>query len=314
MSLTQLRPRSATEIADVAIQIVRRHYGPLFVLSALVAIPSLLVGAAQLWLMPGAMPASIEPGAWLQLIALTFVGLVFFFIGMGALVRSVSAAYVDGHALEPGAAIRLALGRGWRLVGANLWAYLRITGFSMLVIILFMVVGGLAMAVVSALGLLGGGSALGAGAPLMAGVLAVVVAFAMVLVMMFAFARYVTVTPVVMLEDAGALAAVRRARELSTGNLRRSAGLMLVVFVLYVLGYVSVWAIGTSLLRDEQLASVLAGVATVPLYPMVAAIITVLYYDLRIRREGLDIELLARELSEASEVPGAIVPAREGAR
>ncbi len=53
------------------------------------------------------------------------------------------------------------------------------------------------------------------------------------------------------------------------------------------------------------LGGVLNVIAIILIAPFVAAILTVIYIDLRVRKEALDIELLAREFSG----PGSTVPA-----
>ncbi len=44
--------------------------------------------------------------------------------------------------------------------------------------------------------------------------------------------------------------------------------------------------------------------ARIVIYPFFTVVTTVLYFDLRIRKEGLDLELMAKELGVA--LPGAV--------
>jgi hypothetical protein len=302
-----LRPRTAPEIADAAVQLGRRHFRPLFALAALVALPGMLLSVVQVRFVP--TPTMGEPlGEFAPAVFMILaLGMGVFLIGLGAVVRSVAAAYLDDRALEPLAAIRIALGRAPRLLLASLLAYV----YAGLLMGLWVLVVSLAGGVVGALITPAiAGSGLGA----VSGVLVIVLGFAVVagtvLVGLLLLARYVNVTAVVMLEERGPVASVRRASELSRGSLRRSALLLFLIGVLYALVYVAVWAIAGLLLRDENLGALVASVVTIPLSPFLAAVLVVLYYDLRIRREGLDLELLA----DALDAPVDGAPAAGGAR
>ena len=59
------------------------------------------------------------------------------------------------------------------------------------------------------------------------------------------------------------------------------------------------------------LVTLSSGIASVLVQPFQAAIRTVLYYDLRVRKEGYDVELLAEQLGiEAAELPAGAISAR----
>jgi hypothetical protein len=60
------------------------------------------------------------------------------------------------------------------------------------------------------------------------------------------------------------------------------------------------------LTQNATLLSVLGALTTLVLYPVWPVVATVLYYDLRVRKEGLDLEVLAGELGPSS----AAEPAR----
>ena len=104
--------------------------------------------------------------------------------------------------------------------------------------------------------------------------------------------------------------AISRSTRLVRGNLRRVTGVVGIMLVLYLVAYLTLLALGGAIARDLQMASNVAGVFVVVLYPFLAALLTVLYFDLRIRREGYDIELLAHALGEA---PAGSEPGLPGA-
>lgn len=297
MSLSRFRSRSNTEMIDAAIQLARQHYARLFALSVIVAIPSIVLEVVILWLMQ--LAPGDAPGSQLLLVSpVVLVAFCWFWIGGGALVGSLSAGYVEMRAIEPLTAIRIALRRAGALIGGNFLAWLRIAiglVFAMLIVTAAGVVTGLLFSVG------------GAVEPGIVGIGVAALAFvAGTIWALMIFARYANVTAIVMLEDLRAFASVRRARELSSGHTRRIAGLMLLLVVLYGACYVTVALLANAMFDDDNMTSVVASVAMTPLYPFVASVFTLLYYDLRIRREGFDIELMTRELDAST--PSAAPP------
>jgi hypothetical protein len=228
------------------------------------------------------------------------VGMCWLFVGFGALIAAASAAYLTGQPLDPGAALRQALARAGRLIAANLLAYLVMFGGAVAVIV--------AMGVITPLVLRGpAGRSTGLA---MALLLLVLVFFAALAWAVVTLPRFANVSTVVMIENAGPLAAVRRSRELARGSARRILGLIVLVFVIFLVVQLTLFAVGRALLRNETLASTLGSFFLIPIYPAVGALLTLLYYDLRIRREGLDIELMARDLGElpGGAPAGAVAP------
>lgn len=109
--------------------------------------------------------------------------------------------------------------------------------------------------------------------------------------------------PALMRERIGGFRAVSRSFELVSGRWWRSfavllvAGIILMLFILVVGGILGA-AIGGSTSSVSTLLALRAVVETgisVVLFPLFVAFITVLYFDHRVRREGYDLEQLARE-------------------
>ena len=148
-------------------------------------------------------------------------------------------------------------------------------------------------------------------APAAAGAIAVAIGFGVmalgVVGTLILGARYVNIAAAVMLEDRGPLAARRRSTELVKGSLARTAGVVFVAGVVYMVGVLTAWALAGLVTREANASSQIAGALGVALYPFVGALLTVLYYDLRIRREGYDLELMSRALER-----DAVVPTAEG--
>jgi hypothetical protein len=110
------------------------------------------------------------------------------------------------------------------------------------------------------------------------------------------------VTPVIVLEGGGVLAAMRRSANLSRKrkwHILNTLGLAAIIYYVLVLGFSAVGAIIGNLI----VATVLSSVVTVLVYPVVAITETLLYYDARIQSEGLDIELMTGALDATPSAP-----------
>jgi membrane-anchored glycerophosphoryl diester phosphodiesterase (GDPDase) len=103
------------------------------------------------------------------------------------------------------------------------------------------------------------------------------------------------VTPIIVLENGGVLAAMRRSASLSRKrkwHILNTLGLAAIIYYVLVLGFSAVGAI----FGNFVVSTVLGSVVTVLVYPVVAITETLLYYDARIQSEGLDIELMTGAL------------------
>jgi uncharacterized membrane protein len=117
--------------------------------------------------------------------------------------------------------------------------------------------------------------------------------------------------PAVVLEPRSASAALSRSLELTRGSRWR---IFILAFVLLILLYIPVVAI-TGLLAvllpqasgerfgpasvSTVAAIAVGGVVQMFIYPLFYCVLTVTYYDLRVRKEGFDLELLASTLQSA---------------
>ena len=110
------------------------------------------------------------------------------------------------------------------------------------------------------------------------------------------------VAPVVAtIERHGPISSLRRSWQLSTGFRWRIVGLFLLLIVLFiVLLLLIVFAVGLIASANQAAGAVavfIAIFAAVPLWmPLFFGTMTVLYYDLRVRKEGLDLELAAEAM------------------
>ena len=104
---------------------------------------------------------------------------------------------------------------------------------------------------------------------------------------------YFYVQPI-MLESADGVSAIGRSRELVRGSWWRVFGILL-VFVVIVVGITIVAAIPGAILSalSPTVANVFVGVLTMPIGPIAG---TLIYLDLRVRKEGYTLERLAAEV------------------
>jgi hypothetical protein len=109
--------------------------------------------------------------------------------------------------------------------------------------------------------------------------------------------------PAIVAERAGPFAAMRRSWQLTRGHWWRTFGtLLVVVLISFVLAFAILVGFGAAVATSDSISelafAVLITAVTIIvlaiLYPLTAAIVTVLYYDLRVRNEGFDLQLLAR--------------------
>jgi hypothetical protein len=112
----------------------------------------------------------------------------------------------------------------------------------------------------------------------------------------YLFLRFVLVPATVVLDNQTATGAISRSAELTRGHVLRILGAMFLVFIIYSILSVAA-SLPAAILGFNLLTSVVESVATVLLYPMVPVTVVVIYYDLKIRKEGFDIELMSQELA-----------------
>jgi uncharacterized membrane protein len=109
---------------------------------------------------------------------------------------------------------------------------------------------------------------------------------------LYPLARFFAVRQVVMLEDAGATAALARSSHLSVGVKRHVLNTLLLVLLI-------TWALSigvgflSGFIPSRVLFNLILTAVHVVLYPFFGITETLLYYDIRIRKEGFDVEYLA---------------------
>jgi hypothetical protein len=116
---------------------------------------------------------------------------------------------------------------------------------------------------------------------------------------LYIVARYFAVTPVIVLERKGIGGAFSRSSELSRTRKRHifnTLGLASLIYWMLAFGV----QIAAALVSNLTVRALVGAVVTIMVYPVVAITEALLYYDTRIKSEGLDIELMAGALESAS--------------
>lgn len=285
MDAAQLRPLAVGEILDLAIKIYRERFGHLVKAVAAVVAPVSVLGALIQLSVPDAGSTFtgevdelgrpvIEAGdVWTFIAGLLLLGLVSYVasqLAAAASFKLVSGAYLDE---EP----------DWRrslsYATSRLWSLLWLT----VVFAVFLVLAFLACVVPS----------------------------------IYFYVAWTVAVPVLLLEDVRGRRALQRSRALVKGRWWPTAGVLLVAFILsgivqavlsgLVLAVVSA---GNNEVVDAAAQALASTAASVLTTPFTAAVIMVVYFDLRVRKEGFDLELLARRVGVVPG-PGAWSPSVE---
>lgn len=277
MAAPALRPLSTGEILDVSFGLYRRLFTPLVLIQV---ICSSLPFAIALY------AAALGPGS--EAVTLTFVSYVLSFV-LGALASGATAIVISenylGHELGAGEGLRRALPRFASLVGVSL--------------LVALVVGATMLPFAIAVGASVAGTAVDQpGLALALGL----IALASLLLPIVTFSGFAVATPSLVIEQLGSpIRAMGRSWALTKGRRLRIVALLFVFFVILAVPFigftiVSELAVGTETAAGRVLTSVLASVLSFVLGPILYCILTLTYYDLRVRKEAFDLEVLAGQL------------------
>ncbi|MGH7699827.1 MAG: hypothetical protein ACREMJ_04810 [Gemmatimonadales bacterium] len=264
MATYQLRPMSFGEILDGAFVLLRRHFGVLFSVAIICqGIPT----ALTLFVIFAGGTAE-APGLAILGNLLSWIGYLFV---TGATVRIVSEAYL-GRTPTVGDALGFAAGKAWRIFLASL-----------------------ASSIVIGLSAVPG---------VVAGIALHPVLFILAVACIVVFAGYSIVIQAAALEPlASSTDALGRSWTLTKGFKGKAFGLwgvLVVILMLLFVGFGVVAGIAAALAPLFMIPAVAAlAVLWLLIYPLISAVFTLLYYDLRVRKEAFDLELLSQQIGLA---------------
>jgi hypothetical protein len=279
--MADLQPMELGEILDGALTIFRRHFG-LFV----------KIGIVALWL-PVAITIYIQlAGGTEQHFLLWFVvQLIAYFAGLfltAAAIRVISDSYL-GQPPDLGEALSLGASKIWPLFVVGL-------GKGIIAGLLAAVIG--IVAAVAAPVLVSGGSAVGA-------IFVMLAVLGGCWLLVFVLCGYAVTTPVVVLENlSGAFDAFGRSWDLTRTFKRKIFGTAAIAFIIVYLPIVAVGMLG-GFFRVEspvvaQAIEVVSAALPIIVMPLLSCVFTLMYYDLRVRREAFDLQILGQQLGISS--------------
>jgi hypothetical protein len=273
------------EILDAALVIYRRHFGLFLKLAVIVlAVPVLLLVYFGARFVGSFMTQTPNVTGLLLFLP---VGILYYLASLvltAGTIRIIADSYL-GRPPRLQDALSLGVAKLWALVVVGL-------GKGVVVFLVLIAVG----AVMGVLGVMAKGA--GAAAPLLLFVAGAAGAWLVV----FVLCGYGVTTPVVVLEELGSsFDALGRSWDLTRARKLKVLGLGVVALLLFY--FLPSWvlqalsAVARDALPPLSIAfAALATVVPVLLTPAVAAVITLMYYDLRVRREGFDLQMLSRQL------------------
>jgi hypothetical protein len=305
-----LRPLTLGELLDRSFGLFRRHFW-LFV--GLMALPSILIVLVNiLVLVVPEFPDDIaEPNTLLMLAVMgTAVGVglfvayfVSYMVTLGATTVAVSELYV-GRTATIASAYAYVRGHIGRLVLLMILIGLRLMGLVFLVVVIFTVIGVAAALVLGPL----------------AAIIPVVGVIGGILAAFLFSLRYAVAVPAVVLEHTTAGQAVRRSVMLTRDNLFRTG--VITVFAI-VISYAALavfqipFLVAAGIAGPESrtgfwlslVGTVTGAIGSAITTPLMIIALALLYYDLRIRKEGLDLQIMMANLDHTPPPdPAAPVP------
>ncbi len=266
-----LRPRKITEVVDLA----GRLYGRNLLTLLRIMVPFALVAQAIFVVLGlSALPngsfvhsgtlyvplgASTSDYSFAQLIAALLEFLLIDVLALAAMFRVFSETML-GHPTSAGAAVRLAASRFWALLGVSL----------------------------------------------LRAILVVVGVFLLVIPGIWVYVVFSVAVPVLLLEQTGVGAAFGRSRELVKGRWWATFGTLLLWGVIMLIAEFAVRVLlgvivnnaihsPTAFVLIQALARFIPEVLFAPFG---AAVVTAIYFDLRVRKEAFDIEVMANHLAQ----------------
>jgi hypothetical protein len=309
---TDLRPLALAELLDRSFSIYRRHF---WAFVGIMAVPSILMLVVSIGLQllsppPPGPDASPDPQQ-----------VVSFAIWTGLALIIGSIAYWITYAIALGASTVAVsqLYRGEVVTIAGAYALMRgqAVDIAFMLFLIGLRLGALMFGSVLILALLAGG--LSSISPVLSVLLAAGGLITLFAVIVWLGLRYAVAVPVVVLEDETASDSIARSIELTRGSLGR---VFVVVLFAVIVAYAAMavfqgpFIVAAVLAGPEttsgfwlNLSGVIAGsVASAFTGPLFIIALAVLYYDLRVRKEGLDLQMMIANLGRRTPEASAAVP------
>jgi len=317
--MRDLRPLSIGELLDRAFSISLKNLLPLSAIVFVFVVPQSIVSyfamngplsvimdqisKASTATAPGAPPPDPMPLLNAYANAAPYFSLILLFgllvapISNAAVVLGISRAYLN-MPVRFGECYRDAISRwGWLVLLGLLWAATAAGAF-FVAMVPFVILTTLVSALAVGLGAFGG---------VLAVILGIATFFAVIALMLLIYLAAAFSFVAAVLEKMPPGFAFRSGfqRVFGEGQLWRSLGIAAALFGILIgfeiLG--SVVGLLVGVVHNFALVTIVSGIIQAFLYPFVFAVVAVCYYDVRIRREGFDLQMLAAQLGGTSPAP-----------
>jgi hypothetical protein len=313
MSVRVLRPMTVGDILDQSFTIYRKNFITLVGIVAVVHVPLLVVQIVGGLLFGGQLFDRNGSFAFTQTQSAVMLGGAGLFLlsaiagGIASVFEtSALAVVVSEYLLGNAVKLRQAYGRALRQWPALLLTIVVVGGASLIIWLLLFI----PLFLLIAVGALSD-SNVGAGAAgtLIASLFICLLCTALPILFVLYYAAYVRLIfapQAIVLEKLAGLDGLRRSWRLVEGSFWRVLGINLALGLLVAIigqGPIYVIAIMANLLPSPALVlavnSTAQSLLNVAVLPLQFSALTLLYYDLRIRREGFDLQLMAQQLMPA---------------
>ncbi len=300
-----LKPMTAGDILDQAIRIYRENFVALVTIVAIVNVPLILIQvAASALTLPlgndfGADAPLTSAGAATLFGLATVVSTILSTIG-NIFVYGAISHFVSRRFLGQPSSVRDAYGSAFSRWLALLIGALLIGLANILLLIIF-----LGVIFIPTLGVGVLGSNLGDGASAVAGLLVLclcVLFIPAIFVSLFFNTKWSFWTQAIVIEKYNSTGGLGRSWKLIKGTFWRVLGFNLILSIIvgaFSAGPIFLLSLGTTFLPSPLFRLVLQSVATsavvMIMTPLQFATLTVLYYDLRIRKEGFDLQMQMKD-------------------
>lgn len=299
----RLRPMSVTDVLDTTFSLYRNNFALFAGVVAVLAIPETLInmvitaatsstltynfnGSFDARVFARDVGAPVAAGGVEGVVAWIFGTLI-----SGALALTIARRYlrrpitIPEAYSSPGAATYL------KLFGAT------VVGFLAALIMLGL------LAVLVTLATIG----LVAVAPWLGIVFVVLAVIAIFAVLVFVALHFILVPQIIVLERSGVIRAYTRSWRLIQGVWWRTFGLIMLLYLMvgFVQGALGGAAAGVLSAIHPVLGTAISGVVGLVIQPVYLGALTLLYFDLRIRKEGFDLEYAAQSARAAAQAERA---------
>jgi hypothetical protein len=314
LQAAELKPMSLSELLDRTFTLYRNRF---WLFCGLMVMPQIAIMVCSLIVVVGfpmhivpiaassqdpfaalrSMQARIVPG-----FLLIFAQLFFQAFALGAVTMAVSEVYL-GRVASIRASYQMIRGKIFGLIGLIILLFLIAIVFFFGVFIAVALVGGLISVAFSAI------------SPILGVIVILLIVLAGFVLAAWLMMRYAVSIPVFLLENEGVVDSMTRSSSLTHGHRWRILGasvvMYIVVFViqaLFVMPFTILTFISVAkgvlplwIQIGQSVTGALAGIVAGPLFMIVIALI---YYDVRIRKEGFDLESMMNALKSSTDVGG----------